>query len=64
MVQVYDDSAPAIDPAEARRVANELTNLLRQTDPESAVGQVIRQARRELESLVRSSAIGGEMKAA
>lgn len=55
MTQVYDEAAPAIDAAEAKWVASELANLLRQTDPESAVGQVLRHARRELQSLVRSS---------
>ncbi|MFO0849356.1 MAG: hypothetical protein U0871_12500 [Gemmataceae bacterium] len=44
--------SPSIDPAEARWAADELAALIRQAGPESVVGLVLKQAQRELRSLV------------
>lgn len=54
-LHAVSDSAPTIDAAEVRWAAGELSALLRQMDPESPAGLVLRHAQRELGSLVRSA---------
>ncbi|MGL6095966.1 MAG: hypothetical protein ACRC7O_09245 [Fimbriiglobus sp.] len=49
-------AAPSINEAETRWVAGELAGLLRQIDPDSPAGHVLRRTRRELESLAESAA--------
>ncbi len=48
--------APEIDPVETRWVSNELMQLLQQVAPDSPAAMVVENARRELESLIRSAA--------
>lgn len=47
--------APDIDPVETRWAAGELADLLRQVGPDSPAAMVLDNARRELESLIRSA---------
>jgi hypothetical protein len=47
---------PTIDPAEARWAAAELSSLIARLGPDSPIGLVLRQARREVASLVQSTA--------
>lgn len=49
-------AAPSIDTPEARWAAGELAGLIRRVSPDSVAGMILRQAQRELESLVRSGA--------
>ena len=44
---------PTIDPTEARWAANELAALIARLDPDSPIGLVLRQARREVASLTQ-----------
>lgn len=46
---------PTIDPTEARWAANELAGLIARLDPDSPIGLVLRQARREVASLAQSA---------
>ena len=48
-------SGPAIDAAEARWVASELTAILNRLEIDSPAGLILRQARRELQSLIHSA---------
>lgn len=47
--------APEIDPVETRWAAGELAELLQQVGPDSPAAMVLDNARRELESLIRSA---------
>ena len=47
--------APTIDVSEARWAAEELSALIEKLGPDSTVGMVLRQARREVGSLVRNA---------
>lgn len=45
-------AATTIDTGEVRWAAQELSAIIRQLDPDSPAGMLLRQARRELQSLV------------
>jgi len=47
---------PTIDPTEARWAANELAALIARLGPDSPIGLVLRQARREVASLAQAEA--------
>lgn len=51
----FSSPAPAINATETRWVAEELAILQRQVAPDSPAALVLRQARQELDSLVRSA---------
>jgi hypothetical protein len=61
---VFTPEAPTIDAAEARWAADQLALLLEQLDPDSPVSMVMRQARRELASLVQSAVVIGPVRVA
>ena len=48
-------SGPSIDAAEARWAASEISALLNQLELDSPTGLILRQARRELQSLIHSA---------
>jgi hypothetical protein len=51
-------ASPTIDAAEARRAADELAGLIARVGPESVAGLVLRNAERELRSLIPDAAPG------